>query len=165
MRALCCALLCLVALGATPSEANRLDPFIPLVGGSWVGGGFLPGIGNYKSTRTFGWTPDGRLIETKHVLTIGDSVHSETAYLGWDERRSTVALWGVASDGSQLTARQVPARGKAILIDGTTVGAAQTHWRMMLRLRGDHELSILVEHERKGSWIPYTSALYRREKR
>jgi hypothetical protein len=35
---------------------------------------------------------------------------------------------------------------------------------MMLRVRGSDELSILVEHERKGSWIPYTSALYRRER-
>lgn len=166
IRALFCAVsfLALLGAGGADPDPNRLAPVRPLVGGKWVGSGFLPGVGNYSSTRQFDWTLDGKFIQMQHVLTIRDSVLSEAGYFGWDAQRSAVALWGFASDGSYTTARLLPARSGTMLIEGHTIGDAQTHWRILLRLRGKDELSIITEHERKGSWIPYTSAIYKRQK-
>lgn len=167
MRAWTRALILVVALAAaapTP-DASRLDPFRPLVGGRWIGGGFLPGIGNYTSTREFAWTLDGKFIQTHHTLTIRDSTFSESGFVGWDPERKAVTLWSFASDGSRTTGSQIPARGGSILIEGTTTGDSATHWRSLIRPRGSDELSIITEIERKGSWIPYTSASYRRQDR
>lgn len=169
MRAWSRALLFVAALAplgaaAPPADVPRLDPFRPLVGGRWVGGGFLAGIGSYKSTREFAWTLDGKYIEMRHVLALRDSTFSESGYLGWDPERKAVSLWIFASDGSRTTASQVPARPGAILLEGNTLGDSVVHWRSLIRRRGDDELSIVTEIERQGSWIPYTSAMYRREK-
>jgi hypothetical protein len=97
------------------------------------------------------------------VLTIRDSVLSEAGYFGWDSQRGGIALWGFASDGSYTTGNVTPARSGTLVLEGHTVGAERIHWRILLRLRGKDELSIITEHERKGSWIPYTSAIYRRK--
>ena len=164
IRALFRAASFLALLGAAAPDPNRLAPVRPLVGGTWVGSGFLPGVGNYSSTRQFDWTLDGKFIQMQHVLTIKDSVLSEAGYFGWDTQRSAVTMWGFASDGSHTTARLLAARSGRMIIEGNTIGVGEIHWRIMLRMRGKDELSIITEHERKGSWIPYTSAVYKRRK-
>ena len=164
IRALFRALPFAAFLGASAPDPNRLEPVRPLIGGKWVGSGFLPGVGNYSSTRQFDWTLDGKFIQMQHVLTIKDSVLSEAGYFGWDAQRSAVTMWGFASDGSHTTARLISSRSGTMVIEGNTVREADIHWRILLRIRGKDELSIITEHERKGSWVPYTSAVYRRRR-
>jgi hypothetical protein len=128
-------------------RAERLEWFAPLIGGTWLADGDVPGAGGYTAERRYEWALDSTFVAVTQTMHFGSGpTIEERMMIGWDAVDQRIHVWSFASDGSYSDGYEVggedPRRWTA---EGRTVGGRGGEWRITTFVYDRDAMSMLIE--------------------